>query len=124
MRVAQADSSGGSSPCSPEALVALLDALDTLQRRIIERVEALLSSVNKLLDTRGRRPKRELREGWAVVSVHMEQEMFDALRLAADCRASQEGSRRPNVSELIRELLERHRDEIEKTKIGPIIPFM
>ncbi len=57
-------------------------------------------------------PSRTSDEGWASTSVHLPVELLELLRMAAVKRASRQGGR-PNVSEIVREALEAHRDKIE-----------
>ena len=56
-------------------------------------------------------PTRTSSEGWASTSVHLPVELLELLRMAVK-RASRQGGR-PNVSEIVREALEAHRDKIE-----------
>jgi hypothetical protein len=53
----------------------------------------------------------------AITSIHLPKEMLTLLRIAAIKRAEREGGR-PSVSTVIRDLLERHRAEIEKEADG------
>ncbi len=48
-----------------------------------------------------------------ITSIHLPKEMLTLLRMAAIKRAERDGGR-PNVSKVIRDLLERHRAEITK----------
>jgi len=50
--------------------------------------------------------------GMAITSVHLPRELLRLLRLASIDRADRHGGR-PSVSDVIRDVLERHRDEIE-----------
>lgn len=48
----------------------------------------------------------------AITSIHLPRELLKVLRMASINRADQRGGR-PSVSDVIRDVLERHRDEIE-----------
>ena len=50
--------------------------------------------------------------GMAITSIHLPRELLTLLRFASIHRADQRGGR-PSVSDVIRDVLERHRDEIE-----------
>ena len=52
-----------------------------------------------------------------ITSIHIPKSMLTLLRIAAIKRAEREGGR-PSVSNVIRDLLERHRREIEKEANG------
>ena len=51
--------------------------------------------------------------GMAITSIHLPRELLKVLRMASINRADQRGGR-PSVSDVIRDVLERHRDEIEE----------
>ena len=51
--------------------------------------------------------------GMAITSIHLPRELLKLLRMASINRADQRGGR-PSVSDVIRDVLERHRDEIEE----------
>ncbi len=53
----------------------------------------------------------------AITSIHISKNMLTLLRIAAIKRAERDGGR-PSVSNVIRDLLERHRREIEKEANG------
>ena len=48
----------------------------------------------------------------AITSIHLPRELLRLLRLASIDRADRHGGR-PSVSDVIRDVLERHRDELE-----------
>ncbi len=50
--------------------------------------------------------------GMAITSIHLPRELLTLLRFASINRADRHGGR-PSVSDVIRDWLERHRDEIE-----------
>ena len=50
--------------------------------------------------------------GMAITSIHLPRELLTLLRFASIIRADRHGGR-PSVSDVIRDLLERHRAEIE-----------
>ncbi len=52
-----------------------------------------------------------------ITSIHIPKAMLTLLRIAAIKRAERDGGR-PSVSNVIRDLLERHRREIEKEANG------
>ena len=53
----------------------------------------------------------------ATCSVHMSVNMLTTLRLVATRRAATAGGR-PSVSDVVREILDRHRDELEREAAG------
>ncbi len=54
----------------------------------------------------------------SVTSIHISRDMLRLLRDAANNRAYRAGRGRPSVSDVVRDLLERHRDELEAEARG------
>ncbi len=63
-------------------------------------------------------PKVVATGAMATCSVHMSLDMLTTLRLVATRRAAAAGAGRPSVSDVVREILDRHRDELEAEASG------
>jgi len=82
------------------------------------RKRATLTVAPKAGEAQAVTPKVGVSAAMATCSVHMSLDMLTTLRLVATRRAAALGAGRPSVSDVVREILDRHRDELEGEAAG------